>query len=189
VRAAIRFVVVAGLLLYPWPGIGGCYCGAVDSVATALVDPLFDASNVTFVLRAPRPQESLPEWRGVIDVKQDFPEGPVRHAGAIDLRRAGFLQLATFLALAVALPPRGRRQTIVAFGVAAGVVSFLIALPILEFLMQASAIHLWGWLDTLITVARRALVGAPGMAYAIPGLAWVAATHWESLALVAQRPA
>jgi hypothetical protein len=182
-------VVVAGLLLFPWPGISGCYCGTVDSMATAVVEPLFDASNVTFVLRAPKPQESQPEWRGVIDVKQDFPDGPVRHAGAIDLRRAGFLQLATFLGLSVALPPRGRRETIVALGVVAAVLSFLLALPILEFLSQVSAVRLWGWLGTLVALARRALIGAPGMAYAIPGLAWLAAIKRDWLAFATPRPA
>jgi hypothetical protein len=153
--------------------------GSVGTIATAIADPLLAASNVTLVLRSPTPAEHLPEWDGVIDVKQDFPEGSVRHAGAIDLRRAGYLQLATFIALAAAWPSRRRRRGAAAACVAFAVVSMVIAVPVLDFLAGIGAVHLGACLGTATSLARRALVAAPGMAYALPGLVWLAVAQSE----------
>jgi hypothetical protein len=175
-----RFIVVFVLMVAPWPGLGRTFTDTVGAIATAIADPLTSASNVTFQLRSPNSAEGLPDWRGVIAVRQDFPEGPVAHAGAIDLRRCGYLQLAMFAALAAAWPPRGRRQTLVATALAAGIVSTTIALPILAFLSPLGAVHLGAWLETLVSLASRALVAAPGMAYAVPGIAWLAVHGGEA---------
>ena len=172
-RALARFALVFALCVAPWPGLGRAFVAAVGAVATAIADPLSAASSVTLVVRAAQPAEARPEWDAVLAVSQDHPDGPVARAGAIDLRRAGYLQLATFAALAAAWPPRGRRPILL--GVAAGlsVVSIAVALPVLAFLGSVGAVHLGFALTTPIALASRALVAAPGMAYAIPGLAWV----------------
>jgi hypothetical protein len=143
-------------------------------VATAFADPFFTASNVTFTLRSPVPIEKLPDWRAVIDVRQDFPDRPKRDAAAIDLRRAGWLQLATFVALAAAWPPRGRRRIVLAASVAFAIVSTCIAVPVVDYLAQVGAVHLGTLLGGVLALVRRALIAAPGMAYAVPGLAWLA---------------
>jgi hypothetical protein len=57
-----------------------------------------------------------------------------------------------------------------------------LAVPILDFLSSIGAVHLGAWLGTCISLARRAFVGAPGMAYAIPGLTW-ALVHEEAVRL------
>ncbi|MGO9836079.1 MAG: hypothetical protein ACLP1X_17900 [Polyangiaceae bacterium] len=169
-----RFLVAFGLLVAPWRGLGRAFTEAAGAVATAVADPFFGSSNVTFVLRAPVPSERLGDWRGVVDVKQDFPEGPVRHAGAIDMRRAGYLQLATFLSLAAGWPPRRHSRALLAVVVATLVVASTLGVAALDFLCSLGAVHAWAWFATAVALARRALVGAPGMAYAIPGLVWLA---------------
>lgn len=172
--AAARFAVVFALLAAPWPGLGRAFAGAVGSAATALANPFFSATNVTFTLRASRPEEHLPDWRGVIQVKQDLPEGPIRNAGAIDLRRAGYLQLATFFCLAAAWPGAWRQRKLLAAVVALAVVGAATGASVLDYLAQIGALHVGDAAATALALARRALVAAPGMAYAVPALAWVA---------------
>jgi hypothetical protein len=79
--AVARFFVALALLLAPWPGLGRWFSGATGALVTTVGEPFFDSTNVTFVLRAPAPSENLGEFQGVIDVKRDYPEGPVRNAG------------------------------------------------------------------------------------------------------------
>ena len=172
--AIARFVVGFAFLAAPWPGLDAAFVGAVGAVATAVADPLTASSNVTFVLRPARAVEEQPAWRGVISVRQDLPDGPVSHAGAIDLRRAGYLQLATFASLALAWPPKSRRRALLAGAVAFGIVAATVAVPIFAFLSTLGVASLPG-VDALVSLAARALVAAPGMAYAVPGLAWLAA--------------
>lgn len=175
-----RFVAVLALLIAPWPALGSVFVDGVGSVVTAAADPVFASSNVSFRLRAPRPSEQQPDWRGVIDVKRDLPDGPVRNAGAIDLRRVGYLQLAAFIALAAGWPPVGLRRRLWSLAVAVAIVSTVIAIPIIDFLSEVGVVALGPWLGTAISLARRALVAAPGMAYAVPGLAWLATTRLPS---------
>jgi hypothetical protein len=170
---AARFAVVFAVLAAPWPGLAHAYTDAVGSIATALADPLLSATNVSFTLRSPAPQEHLPEWRGVIQVKQDLPEGPVRNAGAIDLRRSGYLQLVTFLCLAAAWPAAWRRRKLAAATVAFAVVAATTGASVLDYLVQIGAVQPGAGGATALALVRRALVAAPGMAYAVPALAWV----------------
>jgi hypothetical protein len=173
--AVARFAVTLAILLAPWPGIGRLFPEVVGFIATAIAAPLSSDSNITFVLRSPSPQEGQPAWRGVIDVRQDFPSGTVHHAGAIDLRRVGYLQLAMFLSLAAAWPPKGwrlLRMTLITIAI----VGAVIAAPVLDFLSQIEAVHLGDVLRTAISIVSRAFVAAPAMAYAIPGLVWLAAS-------------
>jgi hypothetical protein len=170
----VRFVLALALLIAPWPGLGRAFTGTVGAIATALADPLTASTNVTFLLRSPKDDEALNDWHGVISVRQDFPDGPVDHAGAIDLRRAGYLQLATFGALAVAWPPKGRWLALLAACVSLGLVATVIVLPILDFLSPLGAVHLGACSAALVSLGSRTLVGAPSMAYAVPGLAWFA---------------
>jgi len=172
--ALARFVVVLGLLVAPWPGLARTFTDAVGTVATAIADPFFTSSNVTFRLRSPVPAEQQPEGWGVIEVKQDFPEGPKRHAGAIDLRRVGYLQVATFIALAAGWPPRGGRRWARAALAVGAIVAATIAVPILDYLGDVGVIHMGAFIRGVVALVRRALVAAPGMAYAIPGLTWLA---------------
>jgi hypothetical protein len=172
--AAARFVAVFALLAAPWPGLARAYADTVGSIATALADPFFASSNVTFALRAPFPEQHLPEWSGVIQVKRDLPEGPVRNAGAIDLRRAGYLQLATFVCLAAAWPAAWQRRKLAATTVALAVLATVTWAPVLDYLVQIGAVQAGDWGATAVALVRRALVAAPGMVYAVPALAWVA---------------
>ena len=170
----VKFGLVFALLAAPWPGLGHAFTGAVGSIATAIADPLSVSSNVTVVVRSPNQNEAQPDWRGVIAVRQDLPAGPLDKAGAIDLRRAGYLQLATFAALAAAWPPSSRRRAFLAASVALAIVALCIAVPILAFLSSIGAVHPGMPLEALLSLASRALVAAPGMAFAVPGLTWLA---------------
>ncbi len=172
--SVLRFVLAFAVVAAPWPGLGRVFTSTVGAIATAIADPVSMDSNVTFLLRSPKPSEDLPDWRAVIAVRQDFPDGPLDHSGAIDLRRAGYLQLATFVALAAAWPPKGRRRVLVAAAAALAIVGTAIALPIFAFLSPLGVVHLGPSLQALLSLASRALVAAPGMAFAIPGLAWLA---------------
>jgi hypothetical protein len=82
--------------------------------------------------------------------------------------------LATFVALATGWPPRGTRRRVQAAVVALAIVSATIAVPIFDYLSDVGAIHLGALLAGAVALARRALVAAPGMAYAVPGLVWLA---------------
>jgi hypothetical protein len=170
----VKFGLVFALLAAPWPGLGHAFTGAVGSIATAIADPLSASSNVTVVVRSPNQDEAQPDWRGVIAVREDLPSGPLDRAGAIDLRRAGYLQLATFAALAVAWPPSGRRRALLAASVALAIVAMCTAVPILAFLSSVGAVDPGTALGALLSLASRALVAAPGMAFAVPGLSWLA---------------
>jgi hypothetical protein len=172
IAALGRFIIVFAILVTPWPHLGRAFCDVVGAVATAVADPLTASSNVTFRLDALQEKESQPDWRAMISVQQDFPQGPVDHAGVIDLRRCGYLQLATFLALAAAWPPRGRRRALIAAAGALALVATAIALPVLAFVSSIGAVD-FGLLAVPVTLASRALVAAPGMMYALPGLAWL----------------
>jgi hypothetical protein len=170
----VRFVVVLALLVAPWPWVGFHFVDTVGSVTTTLADPMFAASNVTFALRSPMPKEQQPEWWGVIAVKRDsFPDGSKRNAGAIDLRRAGYLQLATFIALAAGWPPSGIWRCLMAGLLAALFVTAILAVPILDFLSSIEVVHLGGF-AFVVALIRRALIAPPGMVYAGPGLVWLA---------------
>jgi hypothetical protein len=169
-----RFAFVFALLIAPWPGLGSLFVSGVGAVATAVADPVFASSSVTLIVRAPREIEAQPEWRAVVDARQDLPDGRVRHAGAIDVRRAGYLQLATFLGLAAAWMPRERKRIVAGTCLAVALVSAVVAIPIVDFLSDAGVVRLGSALAILVALARRALVGAPGMAYALPALIWLA---------------
>jgi hypothetical protein len=174
VRAVARALVVFILLVVPWPGLGGAFTDAVGAVATAIADPLTASSNVTFVLRSPVPEENQPEWRAVISVRRDSPDGPTVDQGAADLRRAGYLQLAVFAALAAGWPPRGWRRALLGLILSGGVVAGTIAVPVLAYLAGIGVLQAGDAVRMVLSLASRALVAAPGMAFAVPGLTWLA---------------
>jgi len=174
VFAIARFAAAFAILIFPWSGLGRAFVDAVGAAATAVADPITASSNLSVTVRSARPNENQPDWCGIIDVKRDFPEGPVRQAGALDLRRAGYLQFATFLSLAAGWPPKSGRRALIASAVVVGVVSAVIAVPIFDFLRELGIASFGAWGGAMVALVRRALVAAPGMAYAIPGMAWVA---------------
>jgi hypothetical protein len=171
--ALLRFVLVYALAIAPWPGLGRAWVGVVGAIATSIADPFFASTNVTFSLRASRPEEQPSAWSGIIEVRQDLPDASSHHAGAIDLRRAGYVQFVTFAALAIAWPPRTRRRAWLALAGCVVVVTGAVGMPILAFLAPLGAVHPGSLFGAAIALASRGLVGAPGMAYAVPGVVWV----------------
>jgi hypothetical protein len=169
----VRFFVVLALLIAPWPGLGRTVCKVVGTIVTSVADPLLASTNITLLCRATRASDGLPEWDAVLSVRQDSPDGPEDHGGAMDMRRAGYLQAGTWLALVAGWPPRGGRRVLRSLSIFAAILLIVVALPIVTFLMSAGVLDASAVVESLVSLASRALVGAPAMAYAVPGLAWL----------------
>jgi hypothetical protein len=185
--ALVRFALVYAVAIAPWPGLGRAWGGAIGAIATSIADPFFASTNVTFSLRASGPGDPTSEWTGIIELRQDLPDTSSHNAGAIDLRRCGYVQFVTFAALAIARPPRTRRRAWIALGASVVVVAGSVGMPILAFIAPLGAVHPGAFFGAAIALASRALVAAPGMSYAVPGVVWVlTAFGLEPLARVAR---
>jgi hypothetical protein len=95
------------------------------------------------------------------------------------LRHAQFV---TLVALAIARRPRTRRRAWLALAGCVVVVAGAVSMPILAFVVPLGAVHPGPFFGAAIALASRALVAAPGMAYAVPGAVWVLDGIWPRAA-------
>jgi hypothetical protein len=167
------------VLLLPWPGLGRAYTGTFGAVATVLARPFFSGDDVALSLTASNAAARNREWSLMVHV-DDAATGAPKHLGAVDLRRAGYLQIAFFLVAAAAFPLADRRRFA---GVLLGGVVLLSTLgwlPVLMYLATKHVIHFGALLFSMLAVAQRSLAGAPGMAIVVPGLLWLLAKQIDS---------
>jgi hypothetical protein len=165
-RAALWFV----LFVLPWPGVPEWYTGvAADGLGVALAK---QGPPVDVEFRPAEPGSG--SW----EVRTRVTETRTGRSleTALDERRTGYLPAAVFLALVLASTFRWRQKAVLA---ATGLfaVHLLSLLPILAFLsgrLPIVAYDLGTVPRVLVDVLYRSLVAPLGMAYALPGLLWLA---------------
>jgi hypothetical protein len=175
IRAARFFAVLIALLL-PWPGLGRAYVATFSRIGTALVTPLLRSPDVVIWLEASPENDEHHRWYAMVSVRDALSQAHI-HRGSVDLRRSGYLQVATLLALAAAFPLRRRVHWAVA--VAVGTV-FLVNfgwLPVLVYLAKKYVIHLGSVAFAALAIVERSLVGAPGMVFFVPAALWLLAVR------------
>jgi hypothetical protein len=161
----VRLGALLLLFLWPWRIVGRAYGHLVVGVARLFLDP---GRAVAF--RYPPGDDP---WRLRI-VADELTSGRFVET-ALDLRRAGFIAMAVFVALVLATPMRWRRRAgMLALGLAP--LALLPLLPIVALFsgpLPVRAFHLGPFARAGASIAYHVLVSAPGMAYALPGLMWL----------------
>jgi hypothetical protein len=172
--AAARFLAVLIVLAAPWPGLGRAYVAAYGSVAAVIAKPILASSGVELAFAPSADDDAKHEWFAMLSVL-DAQTHARQHKMATDLRRSGYLQMALYLAAAAAYPLRNRVRFLVV--VTAGLALFAAFgwLPILMYLAKKQIITLGSGSLSLLSLVYRSLVTPPGMAFAVPGLLWLAA--------------
>ena len=163
--APARFAGALLLLLWPWPIVGRAYARVVAGTARLLLD-----TGPAVAFRFPPGDDP---WRLRI-IADEIQTGRFVET-ALDLRRAGFIVIAVFVALLLATPLRWRRRAgLLALGLAP--LSLLPLLPIVALFSGALPIRAFhpGPVGRAATgIAYHVLVTAPGMAFALPLLLWL----------------
>jgi hypothetical protein len=171
--AAAKFVVVLVALAAPWPRLGRTYVDTYGRVATAMARPVFEPMGTELSFAPSAEGDTKHEWAAMVFVL-DPATHVVRHKMASDLRRTGYLQMVFYLAVAAAFPLRDRVRGTA--WVAAGLLLFASFgwLPVLMYLAKKQVIVLGAWSFSALAIVYRSVVTAPAMAYAVPGLLWLA---------------
>jgi hypothetical protein len=163
--APVRIGVLLLLLLWPWRIVGRIYAGMVTATARLFLD-----TGTAVALRFPSGDDP---WRLRI-VADDAATGRFVET-ALDLRRAGFIVAAVFVALVLVTPLGWRRRaTLLAIGLPP--LALLPLLPIVALFSGAlpvRAFHPGPVVHAATSIAYHALVTAPGMAFALPLLLWL----------------
>jgi hypothetical protein len=161
----VRFLFCFALLAPPWPAFGRAYGRAVGTLADAALGEA--AAPVTLRFSA------ATAWQ--LKVHAEDPQTGRFVGTLLDLRRAGYIATAVFVALALATPLRwGNRLALLGAGVT--LLQLLPLLPLLWFFsgeLPVQAFRLGSLARSSIAIAYHALVAPPGMAYALPGLLWL----------------
>jgi hypothetical protein len=163
--APVRFAGMLLLLLWPWQIVGRLYAHVVTGTARLLLD-----TGPAVALRFPPGDDP---WRLRI-IADEIQTGRFVET-VLDLRRAGFIVAAVFVALVLATPLRWRRRAgLLAIGLAP--LSLLPLLPIVALFSGAlpiRAFHPGPFGRAATGIAYHVLVTAPGMAFALPLLLWL----------------
>jgi hypothetical protein len=165
-------VVLFALLVAPWPFVGRAYGRSVAAIARMAA--AVAGSGATIRIGAGGGQESASDpWH--LRIHAEDPSTGEYVGTVLDLRRAGYLASAVFAALVLATPLRARRR----LGLLLGGLALLQALPLLPLLSFFSGklpVRVFDFGSTtraMIELGYHILVAPPGMAYAVPGLAWL----------------
>lgn len=169
---ACRFLVVLVALLSPWPGLGRAYVGTFSRVGTAVIAPLLGRPGVEVSLEASPEDDAHHEWFAMVMVRDALSHAQL-HRGAADLRRAGYLQIAVLVAVAIAFPLRSALRCVAFVAAAAVFLGMFGWLPALAYLARKGVIHLGTVTFAALEIAQRSVVGAPGMVFAVPAMLWL----------------
>jgi hypothetical protein len=166
-----RRLVLAALLLPPWPALGhvyGRYVAWLFATVTEAANP-----SVTLTVDGAAPNGSA--WKLPLHA-EDTVTGAYLTT-TLDLRRSAYLASAIFLVLALstALPRRNKAKAALLAG---GLLplQLLPLLPLFFFFsgpLRVHAFQLSGFSRWVVDVAYHALVAPLGMAYAVPVLLWL----------------
>lgn len=169
--AVCRFVVVLVVLIVPWPGMGRPVVRAFGYATQTMLSPLLAGVAESVVFQASDETDLAHEWDLLVLVKDPKTSATLRHA-SVHVRRSGYLQVACFLALVAGWPGRNPRRLAFVLGLGLLGLACLTTLPVLMFLSRRGVVPLAGWLLSALAVVYRALVTAPGMAFAVPAILW-----------------
>jgi exosortase/archaeosortase family protein len=166
----VVFVGVLAALLLPWPWLGKAYAGAYSLWANLLAKPIFATRGIVLSFAPAVESNAAHPWAIVASVLDPTTRSPL-HGVAIDLRRDGYLQMACYLASALAFPMRGWVRSKVALAVGLCLFATFGWWPIVLYIAKLTASPT---VVDVLTMAYRSLVTAPGMALAVPALLWQA---------------
>jgi hypothetical protein len=168
---AARFIVVLGVFIFPWPGLGRKMSGVFTDLVGAAAGPLLGGPKgaVTF-LRAPETAADG-DWDSVLLVK-NAQTGIVVDGAAVDIRRVWYLPSAVFVALCFALPLHNARRMAILLLIGLVTLPLLSLLPVVSFLAQIHVLELGVVAHAALDIAYRALVAPLGMAFAVPCFWW-----------------
>jgi hypothetical protein len=172
--AAARFAAVLIVLLAPWPGLGRAYVALYGSAAAVIAKPILASSGVELAFAPSAQDDPKHEWFAMVSVL-DAQTHARQHNMVTDLRRTGYLQIALYLAAAAAYPLRNRVRLLLVVTAGLALLASFGWLPIMMYLAKKQIITLGSWSLSLLSVVYRSLVTPPGMAFAVPGLLWLAA--------------
>ena len=168
----VRSLLLLLLLLAPWPGLGRTFASAMASLNNAVLGD--DSSLAQLSFRLPKPGEKTTPWE-VFAIARER-EGKRQVGTAVDTRRAGYLHEATFAALTIATRMR-RSSKLWTLAIGLCALQLVALLPALAFFSSAaSGVQVFALnplSQSLVEIAYRCLVTAPGMAYATGGLLWL----------------
>lgn len=168
-RPLLVLLVVYGLLSVPLPGLGRAFASGYARVAEAAMAQVLPFEGTTF--RSSVPGDGSSEWDLLIRLPRD-PDSMTVHGVRVHLRRICYVPLAFFTALAMAFPARpSRRWLAIAGGL--GTMAVLQVAALCSVFTTRGGLDLGLVLNVLVAIISRALVGAPGMSFAIPALLWV----------------
>jgi hypothetical protein len=184
--AALRCLVVLGVLLSPLPFLADSYATFFAGIANPVLFVASRASHFDVRVEPPETIAAQGNWKPLLRVtdRQTEQTGGVR----LDVRTFSYRPLAAFLALAAAwpYPPRRRSLRLLAYGLPATLVATLMFTGLAILSRFASG----GYMDEApALVARTAYqaLATPVMVYAVPlGIWWlvVRATrpdgHWAA---------
>ncbi len=171
-----HFAMLFTAFLLPWPCLADAYTSAFDATANGALAPINALTHVKMQFEPPESIEMHGSWKAKLRL-EDEQTGQVVRTN-LDVRGFSYSPLATYLALALAAPLRGRRRTalIVAGGallmVALGL--FFSALPILAHFGAG------GVFGVGLGLAVRTLYEAmatPVMIYAVPLIVFLALAY------------
>lgn len=165
-RAAFLFLLFA----LPWPGVAEWYTGALAGGLGVMLGRSGPPVDVIFQAAEP----ATGPWDVATHVSESKSGRSL--ATALDARRTGYLPSAVFLALVLASTFPWRKKLVLG---ACGLfcLHLLALLPILSFWsgrLPIVAYDLGEPTRVVVDVLYRALVAPLGMAYALPGLLWLA---------------
>jgi len=166
-----KLVVLLALLAAPWPGLGRAYVRTFGAAAT-LLSPVVAPSGAKLSFAASPASDGHHEWFAMVS-ETDASSGALLHKGAVDLRRGGYLQMAFYLAAAVAFPLRRRGLFAASLGAGLLLFSMLGWLPVLMYLTKKQVIVLGAGSFSVLALVYRSLVTPPAMAFAVPGASWL----------------
>jgi hypothetical protein len=164
-----RRLVLAALLLPPWPLLGHVY----GRYAVWLSATVMGAANPSVTVTVDDAASSASAWKLPLHV-EDTLNGTYLTT-TMDLRRSAYLASAIFLVLALpTVLPRRKKAALLAGGLLP--LQLLPLLPLFFFFSGPLRVHVFqlgGFTRWLVDVAYHALVAPLGMAYAVPVVLWL----------------
>jgi len=180
----VRLGVLLPILLWPWNLLGHVYAADVGALASAVISSTQSRVDVQFgktptSAGSTQSTTTTDPWQLLL-YAEDTESGHFVNT-SLDLRRSGYVALATFVALTCAARLRMRHKLfVVTIGVPA--LHLLPILPLVSFLsgkLPVTAFHLSAGPQFAIETAYRVLVAPPGMAFAVPALLWILLAWWR----------
>ena len=168
-QSAVIFALVFGVAMAPWPRLGRAFCGGYAVAAAAAFAPVLPPEAVTFWPSVPGDQHE--EWDLLIRFRPAT-GATFRRGIRVEVRRVGYVPLVFLAALAIGFPARDRRHLAIAAAGCVAALVFLQAVALFSAFTARGVVSLGSGLNLLVSFASRALLSAPVMTFAVPGLLW-----------------